>query len=430
MDDRYQDPEPRARAGAIRLRVSGGRAELAEESSSFQLGPYELRRAIVVGRVGVVFEAMGDPDDGLSVAAVHVPLADFQDDPVFVDRYLSRAARCRGLTHAGLVETWEGGETGLIWRAMEFVGGGTLNDLIRNQRRPPLSVVLRILRQVGDVYGYLHGRGVVHGRLNPMRVRLGTDGQVKVCGHATVEPEGLALEPMEMSWRAPEQLDGETTVASDVYQLGVLGLFLLTGQNPFTRVTVPQTAKAVGEEWPSMPQGLPNGLNEVIQASLEKRASARPKLEEFRASLATVDVSGPRGWHMVEPMIVAVGEGEVQALRRRLADGRVARRTPPPPPPPLLLPRLMGMPSMLDAPSFEMMPPVGLGIPTSENSLVPDDESTEPNGGVAPVVDASALEQSPARMLLWGLALGILGGLATAAAVLAMAGVVWWLVYR
>lgn len=431
MDDRYQDPDARTRSGVIRLRLAGDRAELADAGPMFQLGSYGLRRPLVVGRVGVLFEATGDPDEGFSMAAVHVPLANFQDDSTFVEHYLGRAARCKALHHPNLVATWESGENGLLWRAMELIGGSNLVDIFQHQRRPPLWVVLRVLTQLADCLRYLHGRGMVHRRIAPQRLRLTLDWQLKLCGLATVEPENLELDPAEMCWRSPESLDGESGVASDVYQLGLIGLYLMAGVNPLQRVTIPQTVRAVSGEVPPMPVGVPRALADVLVAAMEKRPSNRPNLAEIIDRLGRVDPGAARPWPVPDSPPAPVPMTEIDALRQRFTEGRPPRRAPPPPPP-LVLPAGVMMPSLLSAPPIEMRPPPELGVPSSDHTLNGDDDVTAPrrfdpaSHAADPMVTSP---QTPLSMLLYGLALGVVGGLATAALIASGVAVGWWLVH-
>jgi serine/threonine-protein kinase len=125
-------------------------------------------------------------------------------------------------------------------------------DQWREHRQPSLRARLRLAVQLARALAYVHGLGVVHRDLKPANVMVSARGHVHLldfgiaCGlppaqQATAEPSTeLSFTP---AYASPEQRRGEpTTVASDVYSLGVLVFELLTGQ-------LPHEPQATGRGW-------------------------------------------------------------------------------------------------------------------------------------------------------------------------------------
>lgn len=133
---------------------------------------------------------------------------------------------------------------------MEFLEGMDLETLVRETGPLPTSRVIHILRQVCDSLEEAHARGLVHRDIKPANIHLGLVGLrhdfvkvldfglVKELANVSVE-HSLATIPGQMglgtpAYMAPEMALGEQVDGrADIYALGCVAYYLLTGQLVF-----------------------------------------------------------------------------------------------------------------------------------------------------------------------------------------------------
>ena len=131
----------------------------------------------------------------------------------------------------------------LPWLSMELLEGQDLRDHVEERGSVAPGLVLEIFEQLCHALGKAHAIGIVHRDLKPANVFLSTSRSVrggtmvKVLdfGIARVTTEKLTLSGAPLgtpAWMAPEQVLGEpATPASDVWALGLLAFYLLTGKS-------------------------------------------------------------------------------------------------------------------------------------------------------------------------------------------------------
>jgi serine/threonine protein kinase len=135
---------------------------------------------------------------------------------------------------------------------MEFVSGSSL--LNRPGGRLPLEVVALIGRHLCSALMAVHARDIVHADIKPSNIMYGSDGQVTLVDFSIARPSGQALlapntdgsVPITAQYCSPEQALGLVlTPASDVFSLGQVLFWLLTGRKAFASdVVVIEEGKA------------------------------------------------------------------------------------------------------------------------------------------------------------------------------------------
>ena len=141
------------------------------------LGRYQMLERIGRGGMASVYGAH-DPELNREVAVKVLP--SFQtDDPTFVERFRQEAQAVARLNHPNIIQVYDFGEDkGFSYIVMEYVTGGTLQDLVGG--RLPLEEVLDLIAPVAEALEYAHSQGVIHRDIKPPNVLLDADRRPKL----------------------------------------------------------------------------------------------------------------------------------------------------------------------------------------------------------------------------------------------------------
>ncbi len=253
-----------------------------------RIGNVVVEKELGTGAYGVVYRGRDVLLDRPVAVKVLRPRGLFLS-PSDRQRFLSEAkvlARIASPNVVTLYQVHTLGEDGWALE-MEYVEGGTLQDLLGEDARLPPQTVVRILRQVTAALAAAHAGGIVHGDVKPENVLFARDGTAKLTdfGLARVVSErelersasthDAAGTPLFM---APEVILGEGNVlASDVWSLGVLAHRMLEGRFPFSGANLAALFFAVQNAEPlPLSRGVPPGLADVVSRCLAKRPESRP----------------------------------------------------------------------------------------------------------------------------------------------------------
>jgi eukaryotic-like serine/threonine-protein kinase len=219
------------------------------------------------------------------------------------------------LTHPNTVAVFDYGHTpeGVFYYAMEYLSGIDLDQLPRQFGPQPEGRVIHILRQVCGSLAEAHRIGLIHRDIKPANIVLtrrgGLSDVVKVLDFGLVKgrPAGTADGPAERGavvgtphFIAPEAVEQPESVdvRSDLYSVGAVGYWLLSGKTLFDVETVAELLKAQVEATPPSPsqrlgQPLAADLEQVILRCLSKSPQERPPsaeaLEEALESCAAAN---------------------------------------------------------------------------------------------------------------------------------------------
>jgi serine/threonine-protein kinase len=190
---------------------------------------------------------------------------------------------------------------------MEYLGGGSLEEIVRESGAQPLGRVLDWLEQAGRALDAAHGAGVVHRDVKPGNLLLDRDHNVHVADFGIASAAGLDSLTQTgtilgtAGYLSPEQAQGErATAASDRYALAVVAYELLTGRRPFAAETT--AAEAAAHAFAPVPSLCATGadlpcseLDPIFRRAMAKEAGQRfETCAEFVAAVrqAVEDAAG------------------------------------------------------------------------------------------------------------------------------------------
>jgi len=260
-------------------------------------GRYSLERELGRGGMGIVYLAQEVRLD--RPVALKVLPPDYAARPSFRDRFLREARTAARLSHPHIVPIHAVHEIGgFVFFAMAYIEGETLGERIRTKGPLPPRDAARILRDVSWALAYAHAHGVVHRDVKPDNILLEAgSGRALVSdfGIAHVGAgEGLAGAGEVLGtaeFMSPEQASGEAVdERSDLYSLGVVGYYMLSGRLPLQGATAAATlAMHLTQPAPplaSVAPGLPAPLTQAVDRCLAKDPALRfPKGEELADAL-------------------------------------------------------------------------------------------------------------------------------------------------
>lgn len=247
---------------------------------------YQIEKSLGNGGMAVVYRAR---DLTLErVVAVKVLREDYSSDPAFRERFRQEATAAANLAHPNIVTVHDFGiDQGHLFIVMEYVPGTDLNSVLQKRGRYTVEEALPLIRQACAGIGYAHRAGLVHCDVKPHNFLISPDNRLKVTDFgiaralASINPE----EKTHVVWGSPQYFSPEQAAgnapspASDVYSLGVVMYYMLTGRLPFTAATVTELVEMHRSAPPPPPSqfnpAIPVALEEILLKVLSKEPSAR-----------------------------------------------------------------------------------------------------------------------------------------------------------
>jgi serine/threonine-protein kinase len=267
-------------------------------------GRYEIIREIATGGMGVVYR--GERLKlGRKVAIKF--LLGWTDSEEARTRFEREARAMGALHHPNCVTVTDFGvHEGVPYLVMDYVKGVPLDDIVADGPLPPRRVV-DIARQLLAGLGHAHEQGIVHRDIKPGNIMVyeadGFDDEVKLLdfGVAKLQSDtgdltaGMAIGTP--SYMSPEQGEGEPVDArSDIYAVGVLLYYMLTGEKPFDDDDKLEVLRLHREApRPELPRRIaPPDLAEVVKTAMAVAPGDRyQSAAEMSAALADVRELSP-----------------------------------------------------------------------------------------------------------------------------------------
>ncbi|MBB3063370.1 serine/threonine-protein kinase [Microbulbifer rhizosphaerae] len=208
-----------------------------------QIGPYELREEIGRGGMGAVYRAERTKGDFTQQVAIKV-LSDKPGQDIAQERFYQERRLLASLEHSNIARLYDGGvsEEGLAYFIMELVDGQHI-DKYCQEKNLGVRSRLRLILQVANTLSFAHKNLIVHRDIKPSNILVTTSGDIKLLDFGIAklldEPDRMNLTRtgdrlLTPGYATPEQLqNNNVTVATDIYQLGLVTYELLTDQKPY-----------------------------------------------------------------------------------------------------------------------------------------------------------------------------------------------------
>jgi len=295
-----------------------------------KVGPYRLVARLGRGAMGVVWEARHALLRRPTAVKLLAPGTEGERALARFEREVQLTA---GLTHPSTIAIYDYGRTadGIFYYAMELLRGLNLQQLVTFDGPLPAGRVVGLLRQACGALSEAHAAGLIHRDIKPANimiclyggipdfVKLLDFGLVKDLTAPPVEGEPLPAPPGLSDdgllshdgsllgtplYMAPEGMSdpGRLDARADLFALGAVGYFLLTGKPPFPGRTAIEIFK-LERHGPSVPLAqaaacLPPGLAAALGKCLSFRREDRPASAD--ALEALLEGCGVAPWSAAE----------------------------------------------------------------------------------------------------------------------------------
>jgi serine/threonine-protein kinase len=266
-----------------------------QASETRKLGQYRLKKSLGAGGMGEVYLA----EHALlrRPCAIKLIRPERAGDPQTLRRFEREVQATASLTHPNTIEIFDYGhsEDGTFYYVMEYLPGVDLEQMVQDHGPLAPERAVHFMRQVCGSLGEAHSIGLVHRDLKPSNIficeRGGQYDVAKLLDFGLVQTSQLDSDACKLTldgsvagtpaYMSPEQASGQDEIdaRSDIYSLGAIMYFLLTGQPPYQRQKAIQMIVAHLND-PILPPTclraeIPSDLQEVVLQCLAKEPDQR-----------------------------------------------------------------------------------------------------------------------------------------------------------
>ena len=293
-----------------------------------QFGQYRLKESIGQGGMGEVY--LAEHQLLKRPCAIKLIRQDKAVDSKALQRFEREVRTTAKLSHPNTIDIYDYGRTeeGVFFYVMEYLPGMDLDELVKRHGPLPPERAIHLLRQVCQALQEAHGIGFVHRDIKPGNIfvaqRGGIYDVVKVLDFGLVKSTGrledakltqddtLAGSPLFIS---PEQASGEhePDARSDIYSLGAVAYFLLTGRPPFEgtnpmKVIIAHARDQVlppSKHSPDIPRDLENIVVRCLAKEPHERyqdvATLNRAFAQCQLTVEWTQSNASQWWQTVEP---------------------------------------------------------------------------------------------------------------------------------
>ena len=247
-------------------------------------GRYEIISRVGSGGMADVYRAK---DHRLNrFVAIKVLKQEYAGDRNFVQKFRAEAQSVAGLSHPNIVNVYDvGEEDGLYYIVMELVEGITLKRFIERKGKLDVREAIGISIQIAQGMEAAHQKHIVHRDIKPQNIIISKEGKVKVTdfgiAKAATSTTITSGQPVgSVHYISPEQArGGYSDEKSDIYSLGVTMYEMLSGRMPFAADnTVSVALLHIQEEATPLREldpDIPVSVEKIVQKCMQKKPERR-----------------------------------------------------------------------------------------------------------------------------------------------------------
>ena len=284
-----------------------------EAFTAKQLGQYRLKQKLGSGGMGEVY--LAEHQMLKRPCAVKLIRPEKAGDPKMLARFEREVRATAKLSHWNSIDIYDYGHTadGTFYYVMEYLPGHNVSEVVDQYGTMPAGRVVFLMDQICGALAEAHGVGLVHRDIKPANIfcayRGGVFDVAKLLDFGLAKPLSENLDasltqegaitgsPLFMS---PEQATGGDVVdgRSDIYSLGAVMYYMLTGQPPFAYENPFKAMVAHASEAVVPPRqvniDVPEGLEEIVLRCLEKDPEHRfQEVSVMQRALRDLELTDP-----------------------------------------------------------------------------------------------------------------------------------------
>ncbi|OYP35757.1 protein kinase domain-containing protein [Rhodopirellula sp. MGV] len=286
------------------------------------IGQYELLGKLGGGGMGVVYQAVHRSMK--RDVAIKIMRGDLINRRELKQRFHREVTAVAKLSHPNIVTAYDAGEVeGRPYLVTELVDGMDLHHYVKRHGPMPWQVAIRSIIDAAEGLKYAHGQRIIHRDIKPGNLLLNHEGHVKILDlglarltetadtnddtNATAQLTHTGAVVGTAAFMAPEQARNtrDADQRSDIYSLGCVLFYLLTGKPPYRGESIVDTLLLhATAPIPALivPGGVPSRLGELVQEMMAKSPADRPgSMNDIIERLTALQLEDPLETELASP---------------------------------------------------------------------------------------------------------------------------------
>ena len=273
-----------------------------------------------------------DMDSGRRMV-MKTPSVNYDDDPGYIERFHMEEWAGKRIKHKYVLETFEQTKSRhFMYFLMEYIEGQTLSQWIKDNPKPDIKTVTRIVDQLIQGLRAIHRMEMLHRDLKPDNIIITPEGVPKIIDFGSVKIAGIQeistpVERLELlgtkNYTAPEYLLGMVgNNKSDLFSLGIICYEMLTGKLPYgERLNRDANWRSVGKiqyisalnHNPMVPLWLDGAIEKAVRCDARLRYETlsefyhdltHPNESFMTKNLPLIETNPVRVWKLVSALLL------------------------------------------------------------------------------------------------------------------------------